>query len=90
MWNNPASIEITDWVKAGTNELKVEVANRWPNRMIGDYKLPKAERKVKSNIISLPTGWYAPLEDLPSEEFGLQKSGLLGPVKIEVYDVMEI
>ena len=90
VWTNPASIEITDWVKAGTNELTIEVANRWPNRMIGDYKLPKAERKVKSNIISLPTGWHAPLEDLPNEQFGLQESGLLGPVKIEVYDVIKM
>jgi hypothetical protein len=90
VWNNPARIEISGWVKPGTNKLTVEVANRWPNRMIGDYKLPKAERKVKSNIISLPTGWHAPLEDLPNEQFGLQESGLLGPVQIEVYDVLKM
>ena len=90
VWTNPARIEITNQVNSANNTLRIEVANRWPNRMIGDYKLPESERKVKSSIVTLPTAWNAPLETLPSEQMSLQPSGLLGPVKIEVYDVVAV
>ena len=90
VWTNPARIEITNKVNSANNTLRIEVANRWPNRMIGDYKLPESERKVKSSIVTLPTAWNAPLETLPSEQMSLQPSGLLGPVEIEVYEVVEV
>jgi len=90
VWTTPAQIEITNKVNSANNTLRIEVANRWPNRMIGDYKLPVAERKVKSSIVTLPTAWNAPLETLPSEQMSLQPSGLLGPVEIEVYEVVEV
>ncbi len=90
VWNNPGSIDITGKVKTGTNVLKVEVVNRWPNRMIGDYKLPENQRKVKSSVNTLPSAWYAPLEQLPNDNYGLQPSGLLGPVSIKVYDVLTV
>lgn len=90
VWNNPGKIDITGKVKAGINDLKIEVVNRWPNRMIGDYKLPENQRRIKSSIVTLPTAWHAPLESLPNEQYGLQPSGLLGPVSIRTYEVLVV
>jgi len=90
VWTQPAELDITDIVQAGSNELKIEVVNRWPNRMIGDYKLPDAERKVKSSIVTLPTAWHAPLETLPSDNYQLQPSGLLGPISIRIFDTIVV
>ncbi len=90
VWNKPGRIEITDYVKTGINDINIEVANRWPNRMIGDYKLPESERKVKSSIVTLPTAWNAPLEKLPNEQMSLQPSGLLGPVSIQIFNVLKM
>lgn len=87
-WKNPATVDISSLVKKGSNTIVIEVANRWPNRMIGDYKLPDDQRKVKSNIVTLPTAWHAPLETLPNEHYHLQESGLLGPVQIRIFDVL--
>jgi hypothetical protein len=39
-WKPPFRLEITGAVKAGDNELEVQVVNLWPNRMIGDEQLP--------------------------------------------------
>ena len=55
----------------GSNYLEVEVVNMWPNRLIGDRKLPKEERFTKTNINKFEA------ED--AEKY-LRASGLLGPV----------
>jgi hypothetical protein len=57
-------------VQPGRNRLSVEVANLWPNRLIGDQRLPAAERRTKTNITKF------------SAESPLVPSGLLGPVEI--------
>ena len=36
VWAKPYQIDITDCVKTGKNDLKIEVANTWKNRLIGD------------------------------------------------------
>jgi hypothetical protein len=46
------------------------VANLWPNRLIGDAKLPPEKRVTKANIAFKP--------DLP-----LPESGLVGPVTLQ-------
>lgn len=40
VWKKPFECDITDAVKAGENQLKINVTNLWPNRMIGDELEP--------------------------------------------------
>lgn len=82
LWKHPFQVDVTDYIENGTNHLHIEVANLWPNRMIGDFKLPPEQRKVKSNVVRMPNGWSIPLKNLPNEDYGLLPSGLLGPVTI--------
>jgi hypothetical protein len=70
VWTDPFRVEITGAVQPGRNRLSVEVANLWPNRLIGDQRLPAAERRTKTNITKF------------SAESPLVPSGLLGPVEI--------
>lgn len=71
VWTAPYRVDITGFVRQGTNTIEVEVVNTWVNRIIGDMNLPENERQVWLPINS----WNA---DSP-----LQKSGLIGPVVLE-------
>ena len=78
MWTAPWRVEITSALKAGTNELEIEVINLWPNRRIGDASLPEEKRYTHSNIN------FSPINPAnPPEASGLYTSGLLGPVVIQ-------
>ncbi len=72
-WVAPFQFDISQHVKAGINELEVEVTNLWPNRLIGDGKLASEKRLTKTNIVKF---------DNPNAETFLRESGLLGPVKL--------
>lgn len=72
-WYAPFAFDITPFVKAGDNSLEVTVVNLWPNRLIGDSKLPKEKRFTQTNIMKY---------DAPDSEKLLRESGLLGPVRI--------
>ena len=74
LWCTPRCIEITDALEAGENELKIEVVNNWPNRLIGDGKLPAEQRRTRTNIEK-----YNPVK---TGEHTLLPSGLLGPLTI--------
>jgi hypothetical protein len=72
-WSAPYLFDVTDYVKAGTCQVEVEVVNMWPNRLIGDGKLPLEQRRTKTNIIKF---------NGPDADQYLRESGLLGPLKI--------
>lgn len=73
VWCEPFKVDITDAIKEGENNIRVEVVNKWVNRIVGDMQLPAEERKI-----SLTANPYGAHSDIPS-------SGLLGPVKVEQY-----
>jgi hypothetical protein len=70
LWKPPFRVNVTGLVNERGNQLEVKVANLWVNRMIGDEKLPEAQRYTHSNM-------YKFRADSP-----LRTSGLLGPVRI--------
>jgi hypothetical protein len=82
LWTPPFAVDVTRFLHPGANVLSIEVANLWPNRLIGDAHLPMEERHTSTNIKRLPNAWSTPMADLPSAKYGLLPSGLLGPVEI--------
>jgi hypothetical protein len=70
LWCAPWRVDITSALKATDNQLEIEVANLWPNRLIRDASLEPSERVTW-------TTWNPYKPDSP-----LLPSGLLGPVSI--------
>jgi hypothetical protein len=86
VWCAPWRVDITGNVKAQANALEIEIANRWPNRLLGDQQPPdKDVRIVKWDSGFLggreyKTGRYTfATTDGPNT---LLPSGLLGPVQL--------
>lgn len=89
VWTAPWEVDITDVLKARDNVLEVEVANLWPNRLIGDEMLPD------DGIVNDQwPEWLLKGQPRPSKRYSfstfkhyskdspLFRSGLLGPVSI--------
>jgi len=75
----PWRIDISDAIKTGNNDLEIEVANLWPNRLIGDADKPESERFTWT-IQGHP--YNAKSQLLPS--------GLLGPVQLTTVSRREL
>jgi hypothetical protein len=88
VWCAPWRVDITEAVQARGNVLEIDIANRWPNRLLGDQQTPDENVRTvqwKSGLLAgkaYRTGRYTfttgrgPGQLLPS--------GLLGPVRILV------
>ena len=68
IWKEPYTLDVTDALRPGRNELEIRVVNTWVNRLIGDAALPEDQR------ITWTT--WSPFR--PGD--ALVPSGLLGPV----------
>jgi hypothetical protein len=89
LWTSPWRVDITSALKATGNQLEIEVANGWVNRLIGDQQpAHKAVRKV-----SWPSGLLAGKKrdagrytfithEYYKAESPLRPAGLIGPVSI--------
>jgi hypothetical protein len=78
LWKKPYQADISQLVKTGENELKIEIVNLWVNRLTGDMLSDPKDRFCKTNQS------YMKSEVWPGgdEPFRLQTAGLLGPVTI--------
>jgi len=72
VWMAPYRLNISEAIKKGENKLEIEVVNLWRNQLIRD-KSRKEDEKYTWIVI-----------DKITPESPLQKSGLIGPVKIQV------
>jgi hypothetical protein len=94
-WRSPYRLEAGTAARVGGgNELEIEVANLWPNRMIGDASLPEDSEWTERGVLKAWPQWL--LEGKPSPtgrvtfsnvrpykaDSALLPSGLLGPVTV--------
>lgn len=70
-WMKPYRMDISDYITKGLNRLEIRVANLWPNRLIGDQKLPPEKRRTITNLSKF------------TQNDTLMTSGLIGPVRLE-------
>jgi len=89
IWTAPFQLKITDALHPGNNQVEIEVANLWPNRLIGDEQFPDdgikndqwPEWLLKDQVrtsgrYTFTTGKFY------KKDSELIKSGLIGPVRI--------
>ena len=72
VWTAPWQVEITGIAQPKNNKLEIDVANLWPNRLIGDANLPPDKQFTVTNVKKFK-------KDSP-----LLESGLIGPVTLLV------
>lgn len=90
VWTAPWKLDISDVLKEKDNKLEIEVANLWPNRLIGDEQLPADGIKDGEwpewllNNKSRTSGRYTfSTHQHYDKNSPLLKSGLIGPVTIQ-------
>jgi hypothetical protein len=71
LWSPPYKVDISRAVKAGVNQLSVDVTSTWFNRLAYDAGLPESQRKT----------WTI---KGPGKGTALKPAGLLGPVTVTV------
>lgn len=96
VWCAPWRIDISEALNEGENELEIEVANRWINRLLGDQQKPDANVrfvKFENGLMGgkeFTTGRYTFTTEEAMKSFKFTEplpSGLLGPVTI--HEVIE-
>jgi hypothetical protein len=95
LWAPPYRAEITRQVRPGTNRLEVQVANLWPNSLIGDEQRPADCEWTTPGAIAAIPDWVREGKPSPTGRLTfatwrhytatspLLESGLRGPVRLE-------
>jgi len=78
-WAKPYMYDVTGYLKTGENNLTVEVANTWSNRIVGDAVT--GEKFTLTNIVSTQIPGIDKI-NFSWDKVPLIRSGLFGPVKI--------
>jgi hypothetical protein len=97
LWKPPFRVDVTGVAKPGPNRLEVRVTNNWPNRLIGDERLPPDDRTWAGARLAEWPQWVLAGKPLPktqrytwttwrhyTADSPLFPSGLLGPVAVRV------
>lgn len=98
LWKPPYRVDITEAAHAGENQLEVRVVNLWPNRLIGDDRLPPDAEWTGPRLKSWPQwhldGKLSPTGRLTfsprkhwSKHDPLLDSGLIGPVCLQSAEI---
>ena len=92
LWCAPWQVDVTEALKPGKNQLEIEIANRWINRLIGDQQPADANArtmKFPSGLLGgkdYKTGRYTfdtrSLRTPYKASDSLLPSGLIGPVTL--------
>ncbi|MDF7823433.1 glycosyl hydrolase [Pontiellaceae bacterium B12227] len=90
LWKPPFTVDVTDHLRAGKNELKVDVTNLWSNRLLAELKYPdgfpgegertfkpvwSSKRKFNESRRIQPSGMAGPVQIKPIRKIPLQSSG---------------
>jgi len=79
LWKPPFVIDVTEHLKPGKNELRVDVTNLWSNRLVGELKYPDGfPGKEKQTFTPF---WLS--DRRVKANRALQPSGLAGPVRVQ-------
>lgn len=70
LWKEPFRTDVSSSIRKGLNSLEITVTNEWTNRLAGDEHLPENQRTLDAFIRRFGGRYH------------LQRSGLLGPVRI--------
>jgi hypothetical protein len=94
VWTAPWRVNITGVVRATGNQLEIEVANSWVNRLVGDQQ--PANKDVSHGFLAVgpvrrasrsPAGRYSFVtHNYFNASSPLQVAGLIGPVSLGIPD----
>jgi hypothetical protein len=102
LWKSPYRVDIAAAARGGDNTLEVKVVNLWPNRMIGDERLPEDSLRHENGTLKEWPAWLLAGKPSPTGRFTfttwrlwtkddpLQASGLLGPVTLYPVAVVDV
>ncbi len=95
LWKSPYRVNVTGLLKEGKNDLRIEVTNRWINRLIGDEQLPP-DVEWRGVALKAWPQWFKEGKPSPTGRIAfttwhhwnkddkLQPAGLLGPVNLYI------